>query len=86
MNWKTKLLNKMSEAPASIAFSDLERICNYYFGPPRHDGTSHHFYRTPWQGLPVVNIQPTKDGKAKKYQVLQALEAIQKLQKEENDD
>ena len=38
---------------------------------------SHLFYRTPWQGEPVVNIQRIA-GMAKPCQVRQALKAIDK--------
>ena len=37
------------------------------------------FYKTPWQGSPIVNIQPVR-GMAKEYQVRQVLKAIDKLQ------
>ena len=40
---------------------------------------SHLFYRMPWQGTPLVNIQPAR-GMAKPYQVRQALKAIDKLE------
>ena len=45
-----KLLAKMRESPKSIRFSQLELVCEHYFGKPRSKGTSHHFYKTPWQG------------------------------------
>ena len=50
----------------------------YYFGEPRQRG-SHLFYRMPWQGRPLVNIQPVR-GMAKPYQVRQVLKAIDKLE------
>ena len=37
-------------------------------------------FKTPWPGDPRVNIQKSKNGKAKPYQVRQALKAIDKLQ------
>ena len=76
------ILTKMKRSPKGIRFSDLAKVCEHYFGKPRSKGTSHHVYRTPWQGDPRVNIQNSK-GKAKAYQVRQVLWAIQRL---ENDD
>jgi hypothetical protein len=61
-----------------IRFSDLAKVCDYFFGHPRQRGTSHHVYRTPWPGDPRVNIQNDK-GKAKQYQVRQVLKAITRL-------
>jgi len=79
-----KMLNEMEKAPQNVRFSDLAKLCTHYFGAPRNKGTSHHVYKTPWQGDPRVNIQKEKDGKAKTYQVRQVLAAIEKLEK--NDD
>ncbi len=36
-------------------------------------------FKTPWPGDPRVNIQKSKGGKAKAYQVRQVLKAIDKL-------
>lgn len=74
-----KLLEAMRRNPAGVRFSELAKVCDYYFGKPRNSGTSHRVYRTPWPGDPRVNIQPSKD-KAKKYQVRQVLQAIEKLE------
>ena len=53
-------------------------VADRYFGNPRQNG-SHLFYKTPWQGEPLVNIQPIR-GMAKTYQVRQVLKAIDKLE------
>ena len=45
-----------------------------YLGEPRRQG-SYLIYRTPWQGMPRVNIQ-NHSGDAKPYQVRQVLRAI----------
>jgi len=45
----------------------LRKVCDRYFGQPRQSG-SHQFYRTPWQGEPLVNIQRIK-GMARPCQV-----------------
>jgi hypothetical protein len=71
------ILARMRESPKSIKFKDLCRVCDTYFGQPRHSGTSHRVYRTPWQGDPRVNIQSDK-GMAKAYQVKQVLQAVER--------
>lgn len=79
-----KLVAQIKNNPANVRFNDLAKICDYYFGEPRQKGTSHHVYKTPWQGDPRVNIQ-NKKGKAKPYQVKQVLAAIAKLENTKND-
>lgn len=61
----------------NVAYSDLYKVCEHYFGTPRQSGTSHAVFKTPWPGDPRVNIQNDK-GKAKAYQVRQVLKAIDK--------
>ena len=61
----------------NVAFNDLFKVCEHYFGTPRQSGTSHAVFKTPWPGDPRVNIQNDK-GKAKAYQVRQVLKAIDK--------
>ena len=80
MNKIEKTLKEMEKAPQNVRFSDLAKICTHFFGEARNKGTSHHVYKTLWQGDPRVNIQKGKDGKAKAYQVKQVLAAIRKLQ------
>ena len=63
-----KLIKGIKDNPKDVRSSDLCKICKYYFGEPRQSGSSHHVYKTPWQGDPRVNIQNMK-GKAKAYQV-----------------
>ena len=62
-----------------VRFDDLCKVCDFYFGKARQDGSSHRVYKTPWQGDPRVNIQNHK-GKAKVYQVKQVLKAIKRLE------
>jgi hypothetical protein len=69
--------------PVNVRFSDLCKVCDFYFGEPRQKGTSHRIYKTPWLGDPRVNIQNSK-GKAKAYQVRQVLRAIKRLADENN--
>jgi hypothetical protein len=78
-----KLVIQMRENPQSVRFTDLVKVCNYYFGNPRQQGTSHCVYKTPWEGDPRVNIQDKK-GKAKPYQVRQVLAAIAKIEEINN--
>ena len=74
-----KLLLEMRNESANVGFNDLKKVCQTYFGKPRHDGSSHAIFKTPWPGDPRVNIQNAK-GKAKPYQVKQVLQAINKLE------
>lgn len=75
----TELLDRMKRNPGGVRFSDLCKVCDYYFGKPRQPGTSHRVYRTPWIGNPRVNIQ-NSNGQAKAYQVRQVLAAIALLE------
>ena len=76
----SKLLAVLRQNPQNVAFADLQKVCDQYFGKGRQSGSSHLVYRTPWPGDPRVNIQRGKDGKAKAYQVRQVLAAIEKLE------
>lgn len=78
-----KTLAAMRSAPQNIPYNDLRAVCIHFFGQPRQAGTSHAVFKTPWAGDPRVNIQRSKDGKAKPYQVRQALKAIDRLQEEQ---
>lgn len=80
-----KILAAMKSTPQDIRFTDLARVCEHYFGPPRSKGTSHVIYKTPWPGDPRVSIQKSKNGKAKAYQVRQVLTAIAKLEGKRDD-
>ena len=70
----------MKRNPKGVRFTDLKKVCEFYFGSPRHEGTSHCIYKTPWPGNPRVNIQSDKSN-AKAYQVRQVLLAIELLEK-----
>ena len=76
-----EILRQIQQNPRDVRFSDLCRVCEFYFGKPRQGGSSHQIYKTPWQGDPRINIQ-NKRGKAKTYQVKQVLRAIEKLELE----
>ena len=77
----TDIIERMKQNPKDVRFSDLCKVCEFYFGEARQDGSSHRVYKTPWQGDPRVNIQDNK-GKAKAYQVKQVLRAIERLEVE----
>ncbi len=77
------IVKKMRASPKSIRFTELAKVCEYYFGKPRQNASSHRVYKTPWPGDPRVNIQNDK-GKAKAYQVKQVILAIDKLSGEKN--
>ena len=75
-------LAEMRQNPRGIRFSDLCKVCDFFFGQPRQRGTSHRVYKTPWSGDPRVNIQNAK-GMAKAYQVRQVLKAIERLESQD---
>ena len=77
-----ELVTAMRRSPTSVSFADLEKVCEHYFGKPRHEGSSHKVYKMPWSGDPRANIQNDK-GMAKAYQVRQVLAAIEKITEEE---
>lgn len=77
------IVEKMRRGPANVRYADLLKVCESYFGEPRHGGTSHTTFKTPWIGDPRINLQNDR-GKAKAYQVRQVLLAIQKLEDSKN--
>ena len=79
MSSRARLLDALRKNPNEVRFADLARLCDAYFGEPRHKATSHRIYRTPWPGDPRANVQSAK-GKAKPYQVRQVIKAIEKLE------
>ena len=79
MNSRARLLDALRKNPNDVRFADLAKLCDAYFGEPRHKATSHRIYRTPWPGDPRVNVRNAR-GKAKPYQVRQVIKAIEKLE------
>lgn len=71
------LVASMRNNAKNVAYQDLYKVCEHYFGTPRQSGSSRAVFKTPWPGDPRVNIQNDK-GKAKPYQVRQALKAIER--------
>lgn len=74
-------LKQFKKNTNDVKFSELCKVCDFYFGAPRQSGASHKVYKTPWSGDPRVNIQNSKE-KAKSYQVRQVLKAIERLEVE----
>ena len=74
-----EILDRMKRNPQNISFSDLCKVCDFYFGEPRQRASSHRVYKMPWAGDPRINIQTDK-GNAQTYQVRQVLRAIEKLE------
>ena len=74
-----ELLERMRSNPANVRFAEACKIVSAFFGEPRQKGTSHRVWKMPWLGDPRVNLQMSKGGKAKAYQVRQALQAIDKV-------
>lgn len=70
-----RIVEALSERPQSVTFADLAKMCEHYFGPTRHKGTSHRIFKTGLREMPLVNIQAA--GKmAKAYQCRQVARAI----------
>ena len=82
MNRMEEILAGMRKNPKGIRFGDLCKVCDFFFGQSRQQGTSHRVYKTPWAGDPRVNIQNDK-GTAKAYQVRQVLKAIERLESQD---
>ena len=72
-------IDSLRSNPKGVRFSELVRICTFFFGEPRHQRTSHVVYRMPWRGDPRINLQ-SKRGMAKPYQVRQVINALERLQ------
>lgn len=72
-------IDTLRSNPKGVRFTDLVKICDYFFGSPRQKGTSHVVYKKPWKGDPRINLQNHK-GLAKPYQVRQVIKALEKLQ------
>jgi len=73
------LVAKMRQNPKGMRFTDLCKVCDFYFGEPRQKASSHRIYKTPWPGDPRVNILDDA-GMAKAYQVRPVLRAIERLE------
>ncbi len=77
----SRLITQIEDHPEAASFSDLAKVCDYYFGKPSQKSVGQLVYRTPWQKDPYVNIQ-NKQGRAALYQIKRILVAITKLAKD----
>ncbi|MBB1078012.1 hypothetical protein HUU62_26825 [Rhodoferax sp. 4810] len=50
-----KILEQLRREPANVRFADLKKVCEWFFGEPRHTGSSHLIFKTPWSNDPRVN-------------------------------
>lgn len=73
-------VKELESSKKNVRFDRLRTICENFFGSPRING-SHYFFRTPWLGDPRINLQKSRGGEAKPYQVSQVLRALRKLEK-----
>jgi hypothetical protein len=62
--------------------ADACRLATALFGEPRQQGSSHRVWRMWWAGDPRVNMQKSKGGRAKAYQVQQLLTAVDRYRTE----
>jgi hypothetical protein len=76
------ILDEMRSNPKGVRFADACKVATHFFGEPRQKGTSHSGWKMPWPGDPRVNLQRSKDGNAKSYQVRQLLDAIDRLEEQ----
>jgi hypothetical protein len=70
------LIEQMRTSPQNVRYADACTVANAFFGKPRQRGSSHRVWKMPWAGDPRVNLQESKGGKAKAYQVQQLLTAV----------
>ena len=76
------LIEQMRSSPQNVRFADACAVANAFFGQPRQQGSRHRVWKMPWAGDPRVNMQESKGGKAKAYQVQQLLAAVDRCRAE----
>jgi hypothetical protein len=76
------LIEQMRSSPQNVRFAEACTVANAFFGEPRQQGSSHRVWKMPWAGDPRVNMQESKGGKAKAYQVQQLLTAVDRYRAE----
>jgi hypothetical protein len=77
------LIEQMRGSPQNVRYVDASTVANAFFGEPRQRGSSHRVWKMPWAGDPRVNMQESKGGKAKAYQVQQLLTAVDRYRAEQ---
>ncbi|PHV61598.1 type II toxin-antitoxin system HicA family toxin [Cyanobacterium aponinum UTEX 3221] len=71
MSRKQKLLDKAKNNPKGLSFDEFETLLNLYDWIFDHQTGSHRIWYSSKKAR--LSIQPTKNGKAKAYQVKQFL-------------
>jgi predicted RNA binding protein YcfA (HicA-like mRNA interferase family) len=73
----SKLFAAFKASPKNQRFADLCKLleCFGYFHD--RDRGSHKIYVHPRREVPIMNVQPTKNGQAKPYQVKQLMQAAE---------
>lgn len=49
----TDLIERMRQAPKSVAYIDLCKVCDHHFGKARQEGTSHAYTRRLGMAIPA---------------------------------
>ena len=76
----TSIEDDLAELEAgNVRFARLLVIAGHHFTAAKRGRGSHHLFKTPWPGDPRINLQPSKGGKAKQYQVQQVAAALRQL-------
>lgn len=89
MTKKQKLFEKAIKSPRNLSFDDFTTLLgNFGFSRDRSSG-SHQIYSHP-DALDSIVIQPSKDSKAKPYQIKQFLRIVEEynllMDNHENDE
>ena len=45
-----KIVEAMRANQQNVAYNDLHKVCEHYFGSPRTTGGSHAVFKMPWPG------------------------------------
>lgn len=76
------LIEQMRGSPQNVRYADACKVATAFFGEPRQQGSSQRVWKMPWAGDPRVNMQESKGGKAKAYQVQQLLTEVDRYRAE----
>jgi hypothetical protein len=72
-----RVLDSARRGPANVSFDDLCSLVERIGYVKRRQTGSHRIYRHPARpDLPLINLQRSRSGKAKPYQVRQVLDII----------
>lgn len=76
MSKKRKLLEKILSGSKNIRFDDFLALLEAFDFALKRVSGSHHIFKHP-DISDLLSVQPTKDGKAKPYQIRQFLDLIE---------